>query len=412
MNNIIRNIHEQMKPDNRVTESLIDQIHEGNKVSHVKRAGYRWAFVAVPTALAVLCFAIFFVGNRDEQIQSDTNLETQYAKSSEHYDYITPDVVDDKAEEEDAVDDEDNSISYESSETQSQVIQSEPTQIGYEWVSDTEIMSTDGVISSSYEYKKEGNMLYVTVTITNNGDSRIVTSFGGPHLYAETDLTEQEIAWNAPGYSDKINAGESKTFDSSWELEEGWSTADVSFYFRPRCTDEANNIEYGMDNNGNGINDNSEEEYQNGEYSLYENDIGVVEFTLNSDDSSEEYSTEDDPTKSDVTQLDVDSVTLNADFAEDGSYLSESRPDILLEFDEAQKDAMMLALDTIEYNGKTYKYNNEVYASSKAENLIGTGTLNADGIQYSAYIYTIAGEDDKIGLDIEDWKLSIFELVE
>ncbi|MCD8096140.1 MAG: hypothetical protein LUE12_08460 [Ruminococcus sp.] len=166
------------------------------------------------------------------------------------------------SESEDVEEDEESSQADESSEAEeSETEQTEPTQIGYEWVSDTEIMSTDGVISSSYEFSKDGNMLYVTVTITNNGDNRIVTSYDGSYLQAVTDLTEQGITWANPLNITKIEAGESVTFDSSWELEEGWSTADVSFYFRPKCTDETDNIEY------------------SNEYSV-EKGVGAVSFTL------------------------------------------------------------------------------------------------------------------------------------
>ncbi|MCD7741650.1 MAG: hypothetical protein LUI06_05555 [Ruminococcus sp.] len=188
------------------------------------------------------------------------------------------------SESEDVEEAEESSRADESSEAESdesEAEQTEPTQIGYEWVSDTEIMSTDGVISSSYEYKKEGNMLYTTVTITNNGDSDIETSYTGSCLDAVTDLTEIGHGWTLSYVGTEIKAGESVTFDDSWELEEGWSTADVSFYFRPMCTDETNNIEYGMDDNGNGINDVNEEEWKSGEnHSSYVNDIGEVYFTL------------------------------------------------------------------------------------------------------------------------------------
>ncbi|MCD7741293.1 MAG: hypothetical protein LUI06_03710 [Ruminococcus sp.] len=514
-----------MKPDNRVTESLIDQILEGNKVSHVKRAGYRWAFVAVPTALAVLCFAIFFVGNKDEQIQSDTDLEMQYAKSSEHYDYITPDVVDDEAEEEDAVDDEDDSISDENKldSEYSEVIQSfidsgenyrtfDTYGIDLVEATTNTVETLDGtvtfIVKAEYDESEEDFSPDCEVVIRNNTekdiaistagiqgnylDAQTILSIGSTLLYLEPgeEITDSIILANKVDNYDEfcvdftdveiIYIEDEAVYECSyfqlpyeWDESNGkeYSIVDTSFFgydtdksdytflidddekikkidawieeVMQICDDyeitaddypERGGIEgYIIKTNGDnefGIyyislissdyDTTDEYEHENNfsfidkKYDLPYEYIEQIQDIINEyeADTFTVYTSEDDPTKSDVTQLDVDSVTLNADFAEDGSYLSESRPDILLELDEVQKDAMMLALDTIEYNGKTYKYNNEVYASSKAENLIGTGTLNADGIQYSAYIYTIAGKDDKIGLDIEDWKLSIFELVE
>ena len=272
---------------------------------------------------------------------------------------------------------------------------SDAEQIGYEKVSDNEIASTDGVISISYVYTVEDNLFTCTVTMTNNGEYDLISYYTGPEIYATTDLTDTSMGYSytAIGRKEILGAGETLTYDGTWELDDGWYSADVSFNIWAECEDTENNIEYGMDYDGNGIKDLDEEDEDElpdeEDVIPTEDRIGYIAFTLvNSEHSA----------------------SLTIDYSADD--ISE-REEIAYVIDSDDKDLYMSALRTItleetNYDG-TYKYTGETHSVSSDNEIIAKGAFSFDeSISYTAYIYKI--DDDTIGVDLGDWELSIFEL--
>lgn len=102
--------------------------------------------------------------------------------------------------------------------------------IGVERVSDNEVKTKDGRLSRKFEYavNEETNSIDFTVTSTNHSDEDIVIEKRA-WIVVRTDLTDPDI--NFSQTSDfqgvRIKPGESVEYNTSWELEDGWSTADV-----------------------------------------------------------------------------------------------------------------------------------------------------------------------------------------
>lgn len=102
--------------------------------------------------------------------------------------------------------------------------------IGVERVSDNEVKTKDGRLSRKFEYavNEETNSIDFTVTSTNHSDEDIVIEKRA-WIVVRTDFTDPDI--NFSQTSDfqgvRIKPGESVEYNTSWELEDGWSTADV-----------------------------------------------------------------------------------------------------------------------------------------------------------------------------------------
>ena len=92
--------------------------------------------------------------------------------------------------------------------------------------SDNSIITSDGRITESFVYYfPDENTIAVDVTVTNHGEHS-VTLDCRPHIWAETDLTEEalNIAWTMEFSPTTIPAGESTVMTAEFDLlEEGWS---------------------------------------------------------------------------------------------------------------------------------------------------------------------------------------------
>lgn len=96
--------------------------------------------------------------------------------------------------------------------------------------SDHSMVTSDGLISESFEYYFKGrNTVAIDLTVTNNSDSEMDINCT-PHLWAETDLTPEDfsLAWHQAYPITFIEAGETivETYEYSC-LEDGWSSADI-----------------------------------------------------------------------------------------------------------------------------------------------------------------------------------------
>ena len=96
--------------------------------------------------------------------------------------------------------------------------------------SDHSMVTSDGLISESFEYYFiDKNTVAVDVTVTNNGEREV--SFNcTPRIWAETDLTPEDFsyAWTQQYIYTDIEPGESTVLTANYSLlEDGWSSTDL-----------------------------------------------------------------------------------------------------------------------------------------------------------------------------------------